>query len=69
QKQFNVPYVWLNLIKQATLSHLIDTLEKTPHLRDRVLFTRRRVMIDVIKSGNKKVLLNHNLAACTENIP
>ncbi|MFI8619584.1 MULTISPECIES: diguanylate cyclase [Marinomonas] len=69
QKQFNVPYVWVNLINEAPLSHLIDTLEKTPDLRDRVLFTRRRVMIDVIKSGNKTVLLNHNLAACSEIIP
>ena len=69
QKQFNVPYVWVNLINEAPLSHLIETLEKTPDLRDRVLFTRRHMMIDVIKSGNKTVLLNSNLASCSEIIP
>lgn len=69
QKQFNVPYVWVNLINEAPLSHLIESLEKMPDLRDRVLFTRRRSMIDIIKSGNKTVLINSDLHQCREIIP
>ena len=69
QKQFNVPYVWVNLINEAPLSHLIESLEKMPDLRDRVLFTRRRSMIDIIKSSNKTVLVNTNLGRCWEIIP
>lgn len=69
QKQFNVPYVWVNLINEAPLSHLIEALGKTPDLRDRVLFTRRHVMIDIIKSSNKTVLVNNDLAGCHEIIP
>ncbi|AEF55865.1 GGDEF domain-containing protein [Marinomonas posidonica] len=69
QKQFNVPYVWVNLINEAPLSHLIESLEKLPDLRDRVLFTRRSAMIDIIKSSNKTVLVNSNLSFCREIIP
>tara|TARA_R110001606_G_scaffold14274_9_gene60558 strand:- start:27 stop:1091 length:1065 start_codon:yes stop_codon:yes gene_type:complete len=69
QKQFSVPYVWVNLINEAPLSHLIESLEKMPDLRDRVLFTRRRSMIDIIKSSNKTVLVNTNLSRCWEIIP
>ncbi|MEP3351627.1 MAG: GGDEF domain-containing protein [Marinomonas sp.] len=69
QKQFNVPYVWVNLINEAPLSHLIESLEKMPDLRDRVLFTRRRSMIDIIKASNKTVLVNTNLSQCRDIIP
>ncbi|MCZ2721147.1 GGDEF domain-containing protein [Marinomonas sp. 15G1-11] len=69
QKHFNVPYVWVNLINEAPLSHLIENLEKTTDLRDRVLFTRRSAMIDMIKSSNKTVLVNENIQSCREIIP
>ncbi|MCB5161041.1 GGDEF domain-containing protein [Marinomonas algarum] len=69
QKHFHVPYVWVNLINEAPLSHLIESLEKMPDLKDRVLFTRRRSMIDIIKSSNKTILLNTNLSRCWEIIP
>ncbi|GAB3480696.1 diguanylate cyclase [Marinomonas epiphytica] len=69
QKQFNVPYVWVNLINEAPLSHLAESLEKMPDLRDRVLFTQRRHMIDIIKSGNKTILVNSDLERCREIIP
>lgn len=69
QKQFSVPYVWVNLINEAPLSHLIESLEKTTDLRDKVLFTRRRSMIDIIKSSNKTILVNTNLSRCWDIIP
>lgn len=69
QKQFNVPYVWVNLIDEAPLSHLMEALEKTVDLRDRVLFTRRRSMIDIIKSSSRTVLVNNDLAQCIDIIP
>jgi diguanylate cyclase (GGDEF)-like protein len=69
QKQFSVPYVWVNLINEAPLSHLIESLEKMPDLRDRVLFSRRRSMIDIIKSSNKTILVNTNLSRCWEIVP
>ena len=69
QKQFVVPYVWVNLINEAPLAHLIESLEKTVDLRDRVLFTRRSAMVDVIKASNKTVLVNSNIAQYREIIP
>ncbi|MGO3345703.1 MAG: GGDEF domain-containing protein [Marinomonas sp.] len=69
QKQFSVPYVWVNLINEAPLSHLIDTLEKKSDLKDRVLFTARHVMIDLIKSSHKTVLMNNDLVKCKSVIP
>lgn len=67
--QFNVPYVWVNLINEAPLSHLMETLEKMPELCDRVMFTKRRFMIDVIKSSNKTVLVNSNLNQYWDIVP
>lgn len=69
QKQFNVPYVWVNLINEAPLAHLAENLEKTPDLRDRVIFGRRSTMIDVIGSGSKTILINSGIQACNDVIP
>lgn len=69
QKQFNVPYVWVNLINEAPLAHLVEPLEKTVGLKDRVLFTRRSAMIDAIGVSNKTVLVNHSVARFWEVIP
>lgn len=69
QKQFNVPFVWVNLISEAPLAHLVETLEKTIGLRDRVLFTRRGAMIDAIGAGNKTVLVNQDIGHYWEIIP
>ncbi|MCV2401546.1 GGDEF domain-containing protein [Marinomonas sp. C2222] len=69
QKQFCVPYVWINLIPEAPLSHLVESLEKLPDLRDRVLFTPRRSMVDIIKSSNKTILINSDMPQCLSIIP
>ena len=69
QKQFNVPYVWVNLINEAPLSHLMESLEKTPNLRDRVMFSRRSHMVDVIKSSAKTILVNDDISKCQAIIP
>ncbi len=69
QKQFNVPYVWINLINESPLSHVIENLEKTTDLKDRVLFTRRTAIVDIIKSENKTILINEGISVCREVIP
>ena len=69
QKQFNVPYVWVNLINEAPLSHLMESLERTPNLRDRVMFSRRVHMIDVIKYSAKTILVNDDISVCQAIIP
>lgn len=61
QKHFDVPYVWVNLVNEAPLAHLVERLERVPELSDRVVFTRRTHLVDVIKSGNKTVLVNNNI--------
>lgn len=61
EKQFDVPYVWVNLINEAPLAHFVETLERVPELFDRVIFTRRTHMIDIIKSNSKTVLVNSNM--------
>ncbi|MBM6551485.1 diguanylate cyclase [Marinomonas ostreistagni] len=69
QKQFNVPYVWVNLINEVPLAHLVEPLEKTVGLKDRVLFTRRSAMIDAIGASNKTVLVSQDVGRYWEVIP
>ena len=69
QTQFNVPYVWVNLINEVPLAHLVEPLEKTMGLKDRVLFTRRRAMVDAIGASNKTVLVNQDVGRYWEVIP
>ncbi len=53
--------MWVNLINEAPLVHLIESIERIPELSNRVVFTRRTHMIDIIKSGIKTVLVNVNV--------
>lgn len=61
EEQFDVPYVWINLINEAPLAHLVETLERIPDLYDRVVFTRRSHIIDIVKSNAKTVLVNQDI--------
>ncbi|TDO98214.1 sensor domain-containing diguanylate cyclase [Marinomonas balearica] len=69
QKQFSVPFVWVNLINEAPLAHLVESLDKSTGLKDRVLFTRRSALIDAIGVGNKTVLVNQNVEKYREITP
>lgn len=69
EDKFNVPYVWVNLINEAPLAHLIDTIERVPELSDKVIFTRRTYMVNVIKSGAKTILINTNIEDYKSIIP
>lgn len=69
QNQFNVPYVWVNLINEAPLAHMVEALEKVAGLKDRVLFTRRGALLDTIGAGSKTVLVNTSIGRYWEVIP
>ncbi len=61
EKQFGIPHVWISVISDKDVSHLIEALESSDLLKERLNIVERSVFLDLIEDEGKPTLVNENL--------
>ena len=61
KEKFHVPYVWISLIEQSEVSTLIQSLEESDTLRDRLNIIDRASFVERVGRSTKPLLINKDL--------
>ncbi|NNG01041.1 MAG: DUF484 family protein [Desulfobacteraceae bacterium] len=61
QRTFKIPYVWITLIEKSELSGIIDTLETSEFLRERINIIDQDLFREFVGSGARPRLVNEKL--------
>jgi diguanylate cyclase (GGDEF)-like protein len=61
KEKFRVPFVWLSMIDKSDVSSLIQSLESSERLKERMTVVDRHTFLNLIGNRTKPVLVNHNL--------
>ena len=69
EEKFSVPYVWISLIEASEVSTLIQSLETSDILRERMNVTERTVFRELVGRGTRPVLVNQDLVAYRQLLP
>jgi diguanylate cyclase (GGDEF)-like protein len=59
--KFGVPYVWITMIRDSELSDLIDSLDSSENLRERLNILDRATFLGLIEHRTTPVLMNGDL--------
>jgi diguanylate cyclase (GGDEF)-like protein len=69
REKFNVPYVWLSMIADSEVSHLIASLGASAVLRDRMALVERSSFMELVGHKTHPLLLNQDLKAYYRLLP
>jgi diguanylate cyclase (GGDEF)-like protein len=61
REKFGVPYVWMTMVKDSDISDLIETLEASKHLRERLNLLDRKTFLELIEHRTTPLLVNGDL--------
>lgn len=61
EEKFGIPHVWISIISENDVSHLIEALESSPVLKERLNLVERSVFLDLIEYKNSPILINEDL--------
>jgi diguanylate cyclase (GGDEF)-like protein len=61
EEKFSIPHVWITIIRENDVSHLIEALESSDVLRERFSVVKRKVFLDLINEKGSPVLVNEHL--------
>jgi diguanylate cyclase (GGDEF)-like protein len=67
--KFGVPYVWISMIDKSEVSDLIQTLESSAVLKERLNVVDRKTFLNLIEDKTKPVLINENLKPYYQLLP
>jgi uncharacterized protein YigA (DUF484 family) len=69
EKEFNVPFVWLTLIDTGSASHVMDAVNVSDVLKNRLCVISRELFEEILAGGLKPVLANKNLQPFYKMMP
>jgi len=58
EEKFGIPHVWISIIKENDISHLLDVLESSQLLKERLNIVERDVFFNLVKDKKTPMLLN-----------
>jgi diguanylate cyclase (GGDEF)-like protein len=61
REKFGVPYVWMTMVKDSEISDLIETLEASKNLRERLNLLDRETFLGLIENRTTPLLVNGDL--------
>jgi len=61
QEKFGVPFVWISMIDKNDISNLIQDLEYSEILKERLNTIDRDIFLSLIQGNNKPILINDHL--------
>lgn len=61
EEKFGFPHLWISLIAESELSHLIEALESSELLKNRLSFVQKGLLLDLLEHKSTPILINENL--------
>jgi len=61
EEKFEIPHVWISIIRENDVSNLIQALESSPVLKERLNLVERNVFLELIQDEETPTLANENL--------
>ncbi len=69
KEKFGVPYVWLSMIDKSEVSDLINTLESSRILRERLNIIDREILLSLIDGKARPILIGGDLKPYYDLLP
>jgi len=69
KEKFNVPYVWISMIDQSEVSSLIQSLETSESLKEKINIIAREDFLNLIGRRLNPLLANHDMEPFKELLP
>ena len=69
KEKFNVPYVWLSMIDQSEVSSLIQSLETSESLKEKINIIAREDFLNLIGRRLNPLLANHDMEPFKKLLP
>ncbi|RLB27778.1 MAG: GGDEF domain-containing protein [Deltaproteobacteria bacterium] len=61
EEKFSIPHVWITMVRENDVSHLMEALESSHVLRERLSVVKRKVFLKLINEKGSPVLVNEDL--------
>lgn len=61
EEKFAIPHVWITMVRENDVSHLIEALESSDVLRERLSVVKRKVFLKLTNEKGSPVLVNEDL--------
>jgi len=61
EEKFGIPHLWISLVEETEVSHLIEALESSELLKQRFNLVERSVFLDLLQGKESPILVNENL--------
>ena len=61
EEKFGIPHVWISIIKENDISHVLEALESSQLLKERLNIVERAVFLDLVKDKKTPMLVNSYL--------
>ncbi|MBW1690959.1 MAG: sensor domain-containing diguanylate cyclase [Deltaproteobacteria bacterium] len=61
EEKFSIPHVWITMVRENDVSHLMEALESSDVLRERLNVVKRKVFLKLINEKGSPVLVNEDL--------
>jgi diguanylate cyclase (GGDEF)-like protein len=58
EEKFGIPHVWISIISENDISHLLEALESSKLLKERLNIVERAVFLDLVKDKKTPMLVN-----------
>ena len=69
EEKFGIPHVWISIISENDVSHLIKALESSHVLKERLNLVKKSVFLDLIEDEGTPTLVNENLSPFYRLLP
>jgi diguanylate cyclase (GGDEF)-like protein len=69
EEKFSIPHVWISIVRENDVSHLIEALESSDVLKQRLSLVKKTVFLDLINQNGSPVLVNDNLKPFYKLLP
>jgi len=69
EEKFGIPHVWISIIKENDISHLLEALESSQLLKERLNIVERSVFLNLIKDKKTPILINSYLRPYYKLLP
>ncbi len=61
EEKFSIPHVWITMVRESDVSHLIETLKSSDVVKGRYSVVKRKAFLRLINEKDSPVLVNENV--------
>ncbi|MFW6147436.1 MAG: diguanylate cyclase [Thermodesulfobacteriota bacterium] len=69
EEKFSIPHVWITMVRENEVANLIEVLESSDILKQRLSVVKRKTLLELVKQKSSPVLINDNLKPFYKLLP